>query len=372
MATTSEMITSLDTPLDLVPMGETSEEETAGRAKEKPRLLRILWNVLAYALAAALLAGFLGGHAWRRLTQIELEHARFTAALSRYEAPGTGYLKRIHVAEGDQVQAGDVLARIEDPDRESDVEAARAEVISAERRLKRAKVRRDQHLALRPARRAELWAAFQQEWLPWRARDPRALRYPPRLQAAFDRLYAFDRGRDLAAGGYFAMLAALDAAVEESEQDLRRWKRQLRHRKSAANGLVVRARAPGTVYAVHAVPGGHLARNSLILEVEADTPRTAAGWLDDRMAGQVHIGMPATIRFSYRGARRQLAGTVAGIEAGADAARPDRYGMVVTVKADDAGLKNARKWFRHNAPAVIALDRSRALLFWERAADAGS
>ncbi len=40
MVSSAEMITSLDTPVDLVPMGETESEMTSGLAKAKPRILR--------------------------------------------------------------------------------------------------------------------------------------------------------------------------------------------------------------------------------------------------------------------------------------------------------------------------------------------
>jgi hypothetical protein len=41
MASTDEVITALDTPVDLVPMGETEVEKAAGLAKVKPRALRV-------------------------------------------------------------------------------------------------------------------------------------------------------------------------------------------------------------------------------------------------------------------------------------------------------------------------------------------
>lgn len=364
MVSTADMITSLDTPVDLVPMGETEEEEATGRARARPRFLRILGNSVVYLMLALILAAGLGGQIWQRLSQITLDHARFTAPVIEYTAPDAGYVARLTVKVGDDVAAGDVLAQIEDPDRRSDVEEVRTEVLLAERRLATAEDRLSRHLALRAARRAALFEVFQQLWLPWHRHDPRATRYPPRIEAAWRAVYAFDRGRDSEAGGYFDMLATLQSGVDERQLDLRRWKRELRHRKAAADKLVIRARSAGTVFAVHASKTSYVARNAPILEVEDRTPRVAVAWLDDSMARDVHIGMTADITYTFRGTRKNASGTVTDIQAGADQVRPDRFGMVLTVTADDVGLLNSRKWFRRNAPAHVTLNRRPVIAFW--------
>lgn len=365
MVSAGEMITSLDTPVDLVPMSETETEEAAGRVAAKPRLLRIIWNMALHTVIAALLMAFLGSHIWQRLSRIDLEHARFAAPITEYVAPDAGYVTRLNVRVGDDVAAGDILARIEDPDRESDVEDVRAEVLLAERRLKAAEDRLVRHRGLRQPRRAALWAAFTRVWEPWRRHDPRAASYPPEIEAAWRELYAFDRGRDTAAGGYFDVQATLTADVEERQLDLRRWKRELRHRKAATDKLLIRARTAGTVYAVHSEKDGYVGRNTLMLEVEDRRPRVAVAWLDDSMATRVHVGMTARIAYVYRGETKEAAGTVTDVQAGTDNAHPDRFGMILTIQADDAGVLNSRKWFRRNAPARVSLDRAGSFAFWK-------
>lgn len=358
MVPTGDMITSLDTPVDLVPMGETTEEEVAGRALARPRALRILWNAVVYLTLAAVLIVGLGGQVWTRLTQIGLDHARFAAPVVTYNAPDAGYLVRLEVAVGDLVEAGEILARIEDPDRESDVEDVRAEVHLAERRLSVATARLTRHEALRDARRAVLAQAFDQVWQSWQAHDPRATEYPPAILAAWQALYAFDRGRDTEAGGYFDLLETLRAAVEERALDLRRWKRELRHRKSAADELVIRARTGGTVFAIHAVENSFVGRDAPVIAVEDARPRVAVAWLDDRFAARVHIGMTADIRYSDGGMPKRLPGRVTDIQASVDIAQPDRFGMVLTITAEDMNLAETRAAFRHNAPAEVRLRRA--------------
>lgn len=357
MVATDDIITSLDTPVDLVPMGETDSEKADGLAKVKPRALRILWNIVFYVILALFLGGFVGGQIWQRLSQITLDHGRFVAPITPYQAPDTGYVERIYVRVGETVKKGDVIARLEDPDRESDVEEVRAEILIAERRLASAKERLALHIAEQPRYRTPLQREFERLWRPWRAHDPRAEIYPADIQRAWDRLYRFDRGLDATPGGFHAIKADLLRQVEELDLELRRWKRELRHRKSAADEYVIRARTSGTVFAVFPRKGEFVGRGELIAEIEEDTPRKVVGWLEDHMVTSVYIGMPAEIRYSFRGQSQSVQGTVVDLQAGSDANRPDKYGMVVTVKAEGVGLLTSRKWFRRNAPAKIQLQR---------------
>ena len=357
MISTNDMITSLDTPVDLVPMGETEEEESEGREKAKPRLLRVIWQVLFYILAAAFLTFFLGGQIWNRLAHVRLDHARFVAPITDYDAPESGYVARVQVKNGDQVKPGDILARIEDPERESDVEDVRAEVLLAERRLRIASERLAQHIVQRSAQRAALAAQFDALWAPWQVNDARLVPYPANIEAARRALYQFDRARDQNALAHADMLGTLQETVGERDLDLRRWKRELRHRKAAADELVVRAKYGGTVFNIHTLKGSYVARGDLVIEVEDNTPRVAVGWLDDSMATSVYVGMEADISYLFRGQSKRISGQITDIQAGTDIAQPDRFGMVVTISANGAGLQKTRKWFRRNAPARIRLKR---------------
>ena len=371
MVSTSEMITSLDTPVDLVPMGETQEEEAAGKAKEKPRLLRAIYNSAFYVVLALTLVAMLGDQIWSRVARINLDHARFSAPIVTYGAPEAGYVEVFNVSVGDVVRAGDVLVKIEDPDRESDVEDTRAEVLLAERRLEAAHDRLAQHEAQKDLIRARLWADFYRLWAPWRANEPRSTIYPEPIQQAWQILYAFDRGRDAGFTNYFETRDILLETIRERDLDLRRWKRDLRHKKAAADELVVRARKSGTVFAVHSMEDNFVGRNDMLVEIEDQSPRVAVGWLDDSMATKVYVGMPADITYVHQGNSKRNAGVVTDIQAGTDVARPDTFGMIVTITADEVGVKNSRKWFRRNAPAKIELKRLEG--WWSKeASDDGS
>ncbi len=357
MVSAGEIITALDTPVDLVPMGETEEEQSAGKAKTKPRGARLLWNAVSYVLLALFLVVFLGGQIWQRLSYVALDHGRFIAPIVAYEAPQAGYVGKVSVAIGDQVKAGDILVRLEDPDRESDVEEVRAEILLAEQQLRMAQDRLARHIARRSAERATLQRAFDALWDPWQHNDPHLLRYPPEIEAARLALYAFDRGRDGGALVHLDMVQTLQDAVQQRELELRRWKRELRHRKAAAGELLVRARTNGTVHDLHTVKGTYVARGAVVVEVEDNTPRLAMGLVDDDLATTVFVGMQADISFVHRGLSKRMQGVVTDLQAGTHTAQPDRFGLVVTIRANDTGVKNSRKWFRRNAPAQVRLKR---------------
>lgn len=358
MVPTGDMITSLDTPVDLVPMGETMEEKATGVAKATPRLWRILWNLALYSLLAAFLILFIGGHIFDRLSKIRLEHGRFFAPVEQYVAPDTGYIDRLYVRLGQSVARGDVIARLEDPDRESDVEEVRAEVLLAERSLSGAQDRLARHVALKPNYRAPLAAKYAESWRALHDHHPGTARFASEGVRAQTRLQQFDGGTDLEPEGYHAVYADLERQAKDQALILKRWKRELRHRKSAADRYIIRAKKDGTIFAMHVEKGHFVGRGDLIAEVEEDTPRTAVGWLDDNMVTSVSIGMQAEVKFNFRGENREMSATVVDLQAGTDAVRPDKFGMLVTLKVDQAGLLTSRKLFRPNAPARLELDRN--------------
>ena len=163
-------------------------------------------------------------------------------------------------------------------------------------------------------------------------------------------------------------MQTLQDAAHLRELELRRWKRELRHRKAAADELVVRAKSTGTVHDVHTLKGSYVARGALVVEVEDNTPRLAMGWGDDDLATTVFVGMQAEVAFVHRGQSKRMQGVVSDLQAGTHTAQPDRFGLAVTIKAQDAGVKNSRKWFRRNAPAQLRLKRD-ILAGWFGGAD---
>ncbi len=70
MASTDEVITALDTPVDLVPMGETEAERNLAGV-QVPRKLRVGTHVFGYIAAFLLVFAFLISLLWTRLDSMD-------------------------------------------------------------------------------------------------------------------------------------------------------------------------------------------------------------------------------------------------------------------------------------------------------------
>lgn len=358
MAATHDVITSLDTPLDLVPMEETEEEKERGIAQTHPRILRILWNTAFYTLLALFLGGFVGQQIWKRLSYIELDHGRFVAPLTSYIAPEAAFVEEVLVTEGTDVAAGDILVRLEDPEREAQVEEVRAQIRIAQRRLKQAQDQLARHEARRTEFREDYLQTFYRKWRPLKKQDPKLLIYPRSVQTAWEAVLRFDRGEDMKPNGFYDLQRFFQNRVDEEGLELARLKRNLSNRKAATDELNIIAQVDGIVTKIPVLEGTFIKRSDIVIEVEENTARRAVGWLDDHMAGTVSIGMPAKISYSFQGQPKSIIGEIVDLTAGTDDAQPDKYGMVITIQAKDLDLLTTRKWFRHNAPTRIALKRS--------------
>ncbi|MEM9783565.1 MAG: hypothetical protein AAF899_13955, partial [Pseudomonadota bacterium] len=115
MAATEDIITSLDTPVDLVPMGETEEEASGAAGRKSPRALRAMLSVALHLMVAGLVLWTLGAGVASRLGTVELRSARIEAILTPVEAPKEGTVAEILSPPGSAVAAGEVIARLTSP-----------------------------------------------------------------------------------------------------------------------------------------------------------------------------------------------------------------------------------------------------------------
>lgn len=75
MASAADVITALDTPVDLVPMGETDAERKSGMAGKASPAARTAVHLAGYAAAFLLVFGFLGSLVWSRLSYLDATSA---------------------------------------------------------------------------------------------------------------------------------------------------------------------------------------------------------------------------------------------------------------------------------------------------------
>lgn len=334
MAATGEVITALDTPVDLVPMGETEEEKAAGMAKAPPRLKRIIWNVAAYVLAAGLVFSILGGQIWTTLNTVELQNGRVVAPMRPHLAPGSGFVDRIRVDIGDPVQQGDVLIELTDPDTESTLTEVRAGIRLTERRLAEAITRRDRHLTGQAAARAEMVERG----------DPYGL-------------ILFDAGRSQRVGDFHDILDGLSLIVDEREAELAGLKRELSNAKDAAQALNILALEDGIVRRLDVFEDQYVARGTGLLVIEGTAPRVIMGWARETLSQVVRLDMRGKVQLVQGGMRHTVDVVVSDIVAGVDPLLPGEFGMLVTLSAPDWSTDRTRAMLRPDAPVQIVLDR---------------
>jgi multidrug resistance efflux pump len=331
MASTDEVITALDTPVDLVPMGETEEEKAASLARVKPRALRIVWNVAYYTLLLAVVGGYLGSLAWKRLDHVALSNARYTAPFLQMAAPASGFVAEVIAPQGASVPAGAELIRLSDPEADSGLAEARSQLAQSKDRLADIQARLAAHKAQHPVAR----------------------------EKASD-LAAFDAGISVIPGDYHDIRLRLEQERRLADLELRAVRADRTRLDDRNRALVIHAPEAGSVAQVLVQPGIYQRVGAPLLVFEAAAPRQILGWLDASEAAHVWQGMRATVRFSVAGETRTAPAIVSMIEAGTDPLRPDAYGLLVRLDLVDVTAEESRTLLPHNAAVEVRLHRDLA------------
>jgi multidrug resistance efflux pump len=354
MASSEDVIMSLDTPVDLVPMEETEEEKTTNQQSRMPGSVRALIHVVIYLLLAALIATVLGSALFNGLTRINIQHGRVVAPIAENLPASEGFVKSIHVVPGQRVEAGEVMVRLRDPAAQAALSQTRAQLQIAEKEHARIVQARamlqaldeTQPIQTRGALAAQVYAQFigdrgfdvlWKRWLEIAADDPAAA-------DAFDP-FAFARNK-------------LNELEITQTAKLRRLRATRDAKKSAISMSHVRAPSDGVVHEVLVRKGQPYRHDDLAVVFEADTPRVAMGWVSERYSEAIFIGMEAQIGVNSLGQKTSIAGTVTDVRAGADPRRPGEFGIVVTVTPKDITSAQSKSLLRRDAPVSIQTRRA--------------
>ncbi len=353
MASTEEVITSLDTPVDLVPMEETEEEKEVATAGKSPRSLRALFSVVLYLVLAAVIFWTLGSGIYGRISTVDIHNARVEAPLVNHAAAQGGFVSEIAVSVGDTVSAGDILVRIITPEGEAAIADVRARITSIEQRLGDA-ILREARLAARLAQeRLDLVAAV-------------LFAAPSTEQRAREALEAFDGRWSADHMDLFEAHAATLREIDSTEDELRRLRRERGRIGEAREALHVMATEDGIVRNIDVLLGQFVARSTLVATVEGTQARQARGWLDQSMAASVHLGMEVDVTINAGGGRERIAGQISDLQAGIDPELSPEFGMIVTVAFPDYSVEDAREQLPHLMPVQLEAQRAWAARFSDR------
>ncbi|MCC6304459.1 MAG: HlyD family efflux transporter periplasmic adaptor subunit [Rhodobacteraceae bacterium] len=311
MAAVADVITALDTPVDLVPLTETEEERAAATLGATPRPVRVVAHLVIYALLAVAVFGYLGQAVYQRLDRVPLLNARVTADEHVLGAPSAAAVGEILVVPGAVVAAGTPLMRLAAPETRQALDALAPAIARSEAELADVEMRLAAHLALQAATAAGGESAGGK---------------------------AGDAGVALAPGDYHDVRLRLEDELRARARDLRLLETEAGRLRAVLAALDLGAPVAGRVLAIAAVPGQAVAAGTPLLTLEREGARTVDGWLPDALSGAVWIGMAAEVRLTREGRPVTLAGRVADIRAGAPPADPEgAIQLRITLDAADDG-----------------------------------
>jgi multidrug resistance efflux pump len=357
MASTEEIITSLDTPVDLVPMGETEEETRAGSVGKSPRALRAVMSVLFYLTLAMLVFGFVGNMIWGRLSEVRVEQARVVAPIMAHLAPEAAFVERVRVRVGDQVVQGETMIVLSNPERAGRLNGVRADVRRAIERRDEAQEMLARHMSDAGTHRATVLAAYERAVAARVLSDFLSDNRLDEVRRTWDALRDFDAGLSRFPGDFHAVRITFEDVLESREIDMSSLKRRLSAEKNAADAVNIVARADGVVTDVPVFRDQFIGRGELGVEIEEHQRRIVVGWLDETLSGDVYIGQATRMTVNDAGEMRTVTGQVSDITAGIDPLRPGKFGLVVTVMPDAASVNQSRREFRADAPVQLSILR---------------
>lgn len=349
MAGSEDIITSLDTPVDLVPMSETEEEKSAGSTKKISRPFRIFFHVASYVLLACVVLGILATSAFRIATRIDIPHGRVVAPIATSLPASEGFVQSVSVEPGETVVAGQILVRLRDPKLQAELAEARAHLVLAEKDLERVQdaiaaltdLQTVTPLETRGALAAQIYAqmigdrGFETLWDRWillvEAENPAAASLDP-FSFAFEKLRELEAVR-------MTRVRTLRAARDGH--------------KNAINYSHVRAPEDGVVHEILVRKGQPYGPDDLAVVFEGAAPRVAVGWVSERFAEKIFIGMPAQIGVNSAGKRLKVEGEVTNVTAGHDPKRPGEFGIIVTVAPSDMSATETKHLLRLDAPVSL-------------------
>lgn len=353
MASTDEIITSLDAPVDLVPMEETQDELDKATEKTVPRSLRAIASMTVYALFAMLIFWLLGSGIYSNIAIVRVTNARIEAPLVPHISQLGGYVASVPVAVGDQVAAGDIMVRIQTPDSEGALADVRLRISLLDERM--IVLRERERVAL--LRIEEARAILVEEaanGLPDEFDERRAAleafdgRFNPEYQPLYDALLAVQR------------------EISDIEDDLQRLRRERGRLRDTADALHVVASEAGIVTDVAVIRGQYASRGQIAVTVEGLAPRIARGWLTQEMAAALTEGMQVKLTVNTGQGRRVLDGTVADVSAGIDPEISAEFGTLVSVSLNDMTPQEIRVELPHLLPVAVRVQRDWVTSFDER------
>lgn len=324
MTSTADMIVALDTPVDLVPMGETDAERRAGEARMAPRPARVLANLAYYGALFLMVVGFLGVVAWNRISRVEVLSAHVATAASQIIAPVAGYVRELTVPAGSKVAEGEVIVRLDDQEALRLLGEAEVAQVEAAQALAAAEARLAEHLS----RRDEARAAFR---------------------GGAER---FDQGQTVNPGDYHDIRQRLEAELDLARREDERLAGRVTSLRERAEATALTAPAPGTVMEHFVRPFDMVRAGDPLTLFEPDAPRSILAHLPASSVLKVWTGMRADVTYMADARAVALVGEVRRLTVDG---RGTEQVLVASISVPGLSVEDSRRLFREGMPVSVVL-----------------
>lgn len=324
MTTAADMIVALDTPVDLVPMGETEAERKAGEARTMPRRSRVLMNLAYYGALFALVVGFLGTVAWNRISKVEVLSAHVATATSQIIAPVAGYVRELAVPAGAQVAEGDIVVRLDDQEALRLLAQAETAAADAQQAAAEAEARLAAHMAGRDAARAAFRGGVER----------------------------FDQGVSVNPGDFHDLRQKLEAEVEQTRREVARLEARVVSLRERAEATALSAPSAGTVVDHYVRPFDLVRAGEALSLFEPDAPRSIVAHLPASDVLKVWTGMRAEVTYMTDSHAVMLLGEVRRLTV--DGRGADQL-LVASIVVPGLGVEDSRRLFVEGMPVRVVL-----------------
>lgn len=334
MTSTGDMIVALDTPVDLVPMGETATERREGERQLPPRKARILVNLAYYGALFLLVAGFLASVAWNRVSYVPVLSSQVAAATGQIVAPVAGYVREIGVPAGSTVEGGTVVLRLDDQEALRMLAEVETALVEAAQLQAAAEARLAAHAAQRDAARETFRGG------------------PER----------FDEGVSVNTGDYHDIRLKLEADVQRLKDEQDRLAARLGTLRERAEATVLTVPGRATLLEHRVRPFDLVRAGDALAVYELHEPRSIVAHLPATSVLKVWPGMRADVTYMTDGQAIGLVGQVQRIVV--DGKGPEQL-LALTITVPGLGVEDSRRLFTDGMPVHVVL-RPEHLTRWFR------
>lgn len=390
MASTENIITALDTPVDLIPMGETEEEKATAQKKER-KLLRFLIRAFFYSFVGGLIFILFFNQLWISLSSVIIYNGKVVAPTAVIRAGYEGVIKNILVEEGQDVSKGDILANLKVAQLDETLDALYVRRDTQRRLINDAEMALKRHLANAPTNHAQLEAVIsklenklkeydkapKQETAPAPVKqNPKEFsnnsiskpssfsedalhitiktepspkisekdnaRYKQELATARARLQDFIQGKSKTPGDFHDIRQILEEKSKIENDVGAQIDEKINALKTQRAVGVIIAPTAGIIKKIHVYAGAPIFASDQIITIENRQIRKISGELVKRRATKVFPGMAAQVGILTSEGKRFIAAQIENVEVTRVSVANGKLGAAVHIMIDEqASIENA-------------------------------